>query len=132
MRPAPAIASHRNRARYSHSALRDACQRLTQPVDVESYMDVENTPGRIAESSYAGCNVCLEISRAHATTSLLAKRVAARRHDTALTWELHQHRDVRSVFRQGADIGRILLGVAVVITEVSHGAHDVVLGEGAP
>ena len=115
-----------------HSALRDTCQRLTQPVDVVSYMDVEHTPGRVTEGSYTGCTVCLEISRTHVTTALLPKRVAARRHDTTLTRELHQHSDVRSVFRQGADIGRILLGVAVVGAELSHGAHDVVLGEGAP
>src|SRR6202034_2951048 len=46
--------------------------------DVESYMDVEHTPGRITEGSYTGGNVCLETSRAHVTTSLLPKRVAAR------------------------------------------------------
>jgi hypothetical protein len=89
-------------------------------------------PAGDTESSYTDCNACLEISPAHVTTSLLPKGVAARRDDTALTWELHQHRDVRSLFRQGADIGRILLGVAVVIAEVSHGTHDVILGEGAP
>src|SRR5579871_573471 len=67
--------NHKNRegehvgGQLIHSSLRDTCQRSTQAVDVLSNMDVEHTPGRITESSYSGCNACLEITRAHVTTS---------------------------------------------------------------